>query len=448
MSETAKSHLKQNVHAFRPTSNGLLQRKCACGNHTLNGEQCAECAKKNNGLQRKLSMGSVNDPLEREAGRIADQVTAIPAFPTVSGALPRIQRLTTQSAGRMDSVPDSVNQALASPGRLLEPGLRQDMEQRFGYDFSQVRVHSDSVAEQSARAVEANAYTVGHDIVFGPDRFTPSTREGRRLLAHELTHVVQQSGAEKTHVGRGIEKPGSSSIAVQRAPVNHENPSKQRYGSTLPYREAKNLADCLRIMGADNAQYCYREVLGEEGPSAASQPTAPPSVASKPSVTTIGKKSARINALDQSRGCAYTITYSNLREVDCDTVWKSQKGSNPPGPLCGTALVYDITSVTASGSKCPNLNGLRLSEVVKGDHGCTPPNFVWAAGSCTIGPGGKITGCTDTLSVCGLTSDLKGDCTEFVDQEIEIGGQLAEEHELVYELKKDKKSCTGKVTRN
>lgn len=96
-------------------------------------------------------------------------------------------------AGQTDAAPTSVDQALDSPGSPLEPALRQDMEQRFRSDFSRVRVHSGAVAEQSARDVNANAYTVGHDIVFDAGAFKPGTHEGRRLIAHELTHVVQQS---------------------------------------------------------------------------------------------------------------------------------------------------------------------------------------------------------------------------------------------------------------
>ena len=72
------------------------------------------------------------------------------------------------------------------------------MEQRFGYDFSRVRVHSGSEAEQSAREVNARAYTVGHNLVFGPGQFAPETLDGRRLIAHELTHVVQQGRADRT----------------------------------------------------------------------------------------------------------------------------------------------------------------------------------------------------------------------------------------------------------
>src|SRR5690348_10689940 len=66
------------------------------------------------------------------------------------------------------------------------------MESRFGQDFSQVRVHTDTKAAESARAVNALAYTVGQDVVFGEGQYTPGTQEGKSLLAHELTHVVQQ----------------------------------------------------------------------------------------------------------------------------------------------------------------------------------------------------------------------------------------------------------------
>jgi outer membrane protein OmpA-like peptidoglycan-associated protein len=78
------------------------------------------------------------------------------------------------------------------------------MGQRFGYDFSRVRVHSGAAAEQSARDVSAHAYTVGHNIVFGADRFAPGTNDGKRLLAHELTHVVQQNGASQPGLQRSV----------------------------------------------------------------------------------------------------------------------------------------------------------------------------------------------------------------------------------------------------
>ena len=93
------------------------------------------------------------------------------------------------------------------------------MEQRFGQDFSQVRVHSDGAAEQSARDVNAHAYTAGHDIVFGESRFAPETRVGLRLLAHELTHVVQQSGTDGIDLGDSNHKRGMSTISCPQFPL-------------------------------------------------------------------------------------------------------------------------------------------------------------------------------------------------------------------------------------
>src|SRR5262245_58907724 len=110
---------------------GILQRNCACGNHTVAGGECAECAKNKSGLQRKLSIGSSNDPLELEADRVADQVLAQPAHSVVSGAPPRIQRYAGQATDATDAAPASADSVLASSGTPLEPALQQDMEQRF-----------------------------------------------------------------------------------------------------------------------------------------------------------------------------------------------------------------------------------------------------------------------------------------------------------------------------
>ena len=181
----------------------LLQRKCACGSPTtsLTGE-CAEC-KSNKRLQTKLTVGASNDPLEQEADRVADQVLAAPVNLAASGTPPRIQRFTRQATEGTDTAPASVDRVLASSGKPLDPALRQDMEQRFGHDFSRVRVHSGATAEQSAREVNASAYAVGHKLVFGAGRYEPGTHEGRKLIAHELTHVVQQAGAEPVVAGVG-----------------------------------------------------------------------------------------------------------------------------------------------------------------------------------------------------------------------------------------------------
>jgi hypothetical protein len=196
MTRQAVTQTKSQTPTTSPLSKGgILQRKCAdCGNHTVAGGECESCGKKKIGLQRKLTIGASNDPLELEADRVADQVMAAPASSTISHSSPRIQRFTGQASGQADmEAPASVESVLSSPGRPLDPELQQDMGQRFGHDFSQVRVHTGGEAERSAKDVNANAYTVGHRIVFGNGRFAPETYQGRRLVAHELTHVVQQS---------------------------------------------------------------------------------------------------------------------------------------------------------------------------------------------------------------------------------------------------------------
>lgn len=127
----------------------LLRRKCACGNHADGGE-CADCARSR--LQRK------------PAGQ-----AAAPAAPV------------------------AVGRVIASPGRPLDGATRGLMEARFGRDFSGVRVHTDAEAARSADAVSALAYTVGPHVVFAAGRYAPGAAPGRQLLAHELTHVVQQA---------------------------------------------------------------------------------------------------------------------------------------------------------------------------------------------------------------------------------------------------------------
>ncbi len=174
---------------------GLLQRKCACGNHTIAGGECAEC-RKGPRIMPKLEIGEVNDPLEFEADRIADLVLSKTAGSIGSSSLPRIQRHSTFGSAKPSVVPHSVTTVLTSPGQPMPTPLRRDLEDRFQHDFSRVRVHTGSVAAQSARDVSARAYTVGSNIVFAAGQFAPETHEGRRLLAHELTHVVQQSSAE------------------------------------------------------------------------------------------------------------------------------------------------------------------------------------------------------------------------------------------------------------
>jgi Domain of unknown function (DUF4157) len=111
---------------------------------------------------------------------------------STSGQYSVSQQIPTALPQAVDEVPSIVHDVLNSPGQSLDEGTRAFMEPRFGHDFSQVRVHTDERAVESAEVVNALAYTVGQDVVFGEGQYEPETGEGKRLLAHELTHVVQQ----------------------------------------------------------------------------------------------------------------------------------------------------------------------------------------------------------------------------------------------------------------
>jgi hypothetical protein len=105
---------------------------------------------------------------------------------------PPVQR-KAEPSGSVTTGSADLDSVLRSPGRPLDRATRREMESRIGYDFSTVRLHTDSPAAESAKSLSAQAYTVGSNVVFAPGRFAPQTTEGRRLLAHELTHVVQQT---------------------------------------------------------------------------------------------------------------------------------------------------------------------------------------------------------------------------------------------------------------
>ncbi|MBV9960325.1 MAG: DUF4157 domain-containing protein, partial [Acidobacteria bacterium] len=119
------------------------------------------------------------------------------------------------SVDRVTSMPDGV---LNSAGQALDATTRDFMESRFAYDFGKVRIHDDQTAAESARALNARAYTVGQNIVFGTGQYAPQSIEGKKLLAHELTHVIQQSpsgaGPPGTTVSRV--KAGSAQTSLQR----------------------------------------------------------------------------------------------------------------------------------------------------------------------------------------------------------------------------------------
>jgi hypothetical protein len=187
------------VTALTPAPCRLLQRTCACGGTPgLDGE-CAECRAR------------------------------------------RLQRAATGAVNVGVQAPGIVREVLGSGGRPLDRTTRAFMEPRFGHDFSRVRVHTDARAAESAGAVRAAAYTVGSDIAFASGRYRPETIAGRRLLAHELAHVLQQRGA-----------PRRGPLLVGRQDSGHE-------------REA---ADAARALGSSSTSRLRSLELQRQAPEA------------------------------------------------------------------------------------------------------------------------------------------------------------------------------------
>lgn len=148
------------------------------------------------GLPGRLSVPGMFDRAEEEATHVANVLSAS----RFGGDRPVDVRAAGRGAGSSRVTP-SVQRGLSSPWQRLDPSTRDFYESRLGHDFSQVRVHAGPSAAASARAVSARAYTAGRDIVMGEGQFNPQTSEGRRLLGHELTHVVQQDAGGGASAG-------------------------------------------------------------------------------------------------------------------------------------------------------------------------------------------------------------------------------------------------------
>jgi len=171
------------------------------------GNQAVQELLRSGHIQPKLAISNPDDPEEREADNIASTIMRKAAGAPCScspgeemceecqqnQSAPAISRSASAPAAP-SQVPRIVSDVLRSPGHPLDSVTRAFFEPRFGRDFSNVRVHTDSHAADSARSINAHAYTAGSDIVFAPRQYSPDSGEGKRLIAHELTHVVQQSG--------------------------------------------------------------------------------------------------------------------------------------------------------------------------------------------------------------------------------------------------------------
>jgi hypothetical protein len=166
-------------------------------------------------LQTKSEISVPGDAFEQEADRVAREVVSRPASPPPlrrrPEPIPEAGQEPSPSGG-----PPAARDALRSPGQPLDPEARASMEERFGRDFSQVRIHTGPSSEAAAETIHAKAFTIGSDVVFGRGHYDP--HGGQELLAHELTHVAQQgrAGPLPSPLGRPQISPASGAAGVLR----------------------------------------------------------------------------------------------------------------------------------------------------------------------------------------------------------------------------------------
>ncbi|MBS1911412.1 MAG: DUF4157 domain-containing protein [Bacteroidetes bacterium] len=238
-----------------PVHGTTLQRKpgCACGGgcprcHATQTQEAAHVT-----VQTKLAVNRPGDAHEQEADRVADHVMRMPDSGSVqpaavaaraSGSVQRTcsaceageeeMAQAKERHGQVPSVTPSVQLSIDSMrggGRSLPAAERAFFEPRFGHDFSHVRIHDGHTATSSAASLNARAFTVGRDVVFGAGEYSPGSAQGRHLLAHELTHVLQQSagGAHGTIARKPAEEEEKKKTAKPRAP-RCDSGCAQRWG--------------------------------------------------------------------------------------------------------------------------------------------------------------------------------------------------------------------------
>ncbi len=230
--------------------------------------------------QAKLTVGAPDDAFEREADQVADQVMRMPE-PGVQRMCSeceeeRVQRMCAEceeemvqakeEPGETPSVPDGFEPrfaAIQGDGQPLPASERAFFEPRFGRDFSNVRLHSGTAAGELARSVQARAFTLGDTVVFGAGEHAPGTSAGRRLMAHELTHVVQQGSAAPAAIARtplakrapapyvaracsptkiSVTNTGNGALSYPLGPILSSSSVKYRYG--LQWDVTGDIKDC------------------------------------------------------------------------------------------------------------------------------------------------------------------------------------------------------------
>lgn len=274
-----------------------VQRACDCHAQGHADEICPDCAAKAAGVRPWTSIGPADDPFEREADAVADRMVPQGSAPEAirRQADPQneddeklrlkpdmIRRdlqddddevvrpkptAAPERAGATQAGASAAADAVAGGGTSLSRAERAFFEPRFGRDLGHVRLHTDAGAGRAARRIGARAYALRNHIAFAPGQFAPGSSEGRRLIAHELIHTLQQGGSTLRRAPRdhmGMDSGGAPEPAWMGPEGWNDDPRPAGDRDTLTYAQSRELTRCIKLMGNDdiNRAGCAEAVLG------------------------------------------------------------------------------------------------------------------------------------------------------------------------------------------
>jgi len=310
-------------------------------------------------IQARLSVSEPGDQFEQEADRVADQVMRM-AEPEVSNrgaarganissvgadGAEKIGRQmaeeeeeektvqTKEAAGQAPELSENMHQrigALAGKGSPLPESARAFFEPRFDHDFSDVRIHTDSPAAEMARGMNAMAFTVGRDIAFGAGQYSPDSMEGRKLLAHELTHVIQQGGSVQRKPANHPANHEDTRVAGLKAPL-----SVQR--RLVTFGTLADVNALIGLIGPPAGLTLNLNVANNQIRIAAVLPAAPTSPALRTQLTTIinhatqhaevivarGQPQVQVGAFPQPSD----LTVTRVQQIDIDDMLAIEAGA-------------------------------------------------------------------------------------------------------------------------
>lgn len=216
-------------------------------------------------IQTKLTVSAPGDHYEREADQVADRVMRSSDSPTPSigdpASVQRVQRTNTSPSAVSPAVETNIAN-LRGGGTPLPPTEQAFFSERIGADFSDVRIHTDHTATQTAESLNARAFTVGNNIAFNAGEYQPGTDSGRHLLAHELTHVIQQQGAAPIAQTKPQEQPNQFKVAQGQLTFDAEGTEGGKYHTRTIHWPGGNSGVTIG-RGYDLGQHSARKIVAD-----------------------------------------------------------------------------------------------------------------------------------------------------------------------------------------